>query len=89
MQIKFNTLKKQRNEVLAQLYVISSHIGKHDKYFVDDPTGNTSAKEKDKAKKIEQAKNGSSGSCARRGAEACTRASQKGKAKERKEGSSF
>ena len=56
MQIRFNTLKRQRNEVLAQLYVISSHIGKHDVYFVDDPTGNTSAKEKHKAEKIEQAK---------------------------------
>ena len=55
-QIKFNTLKRQRNEVLARLYVISSHIGKHDIYFVDDPTGNTSAKEKDKAQKIELAK---------------------------------
>ena len=63
-QIKFNTLKRQRNEVLARLYVISSHIGKCDVYFVDDPTGNTSAKEKDKAQKIELAKNGSSGSCA-------------------------
>ena len=38
------------------MYVISSHIGKRDIYFVDDPTGNTSAKEKDKAQKIEQAK---------------------------------
>ena len=56
VQIKFNTLKRQRNKVLAQLYVISSHIGKHDKYFVDDPTSNTSAKEKDKAQKIKQAK---------------------------------
>ena len=27
VQIKFNTLKRQRNEVLVQLYVISSHIG--------------------------------------------------------------
>ena len=52
----FNTLKRKRNEVLARLYVISSHIGKHDIYFVDDPTGNTSAKEKDKAQKIELAK---------------------------------
>ena len=42
--------------MLARLYVISSHIGKCDIYFVDDPTGNTSAKEKDKAQKIEQAK---------------------------------
>ena len=42
--------------MLARLYVISSHIGKCDVYFVDDPTGNTSAKEKDNAKKIEQAK---------------------------------
>ena len=56
VQIKFNTLKRQRNDVLAQLYVISSHIGKRDVYFVDDPTSNTSAKEKDKAKKIELAK---------------------------------
>ena len=55
-QIKFNTLKRQRNKVLAQLYVISSHIGKCDIYFVDDPTGNTSAKEKDKAQKIKLAK---------------------------------
>ena len=56
MQIKFNTLKRQRNKVLAGLYVISSHIGKRDEYFVDDPTGNTSAKEKGKAQKIKQAK---------------------------------
>ena len=56
MQIKFKTLKRERNEVLAQLYVISSHIGKCDIYFVDDPTGNTSAKEKDKAQKIKLAK---------------------------------
>ena len=56
VQIKFNTLKRQRNKVLAQLYVISSHTGKHDIYFVDDPTGNTSAKGKDKAQKIELAK---------------------------------
>ena len=55
-QIKFNTLKREINEVLAQLYVISSHIGKRDIYFVDDPTSNTSAKEKDKAQKIELAK---------------------------------
>ena len=38
------------------MYVISSHIGKCDLYFVDNPTGNTSAKEKDKAQKIELAK---------------------------------
>ena len=56
VQIKFNTLKRQRNEVLAQLYVISSHTGKRDVYFVDNPTGKTSAKEKDKTQKIEQAK---------------------------------
>ena len=55
-QNKFNTLKRQRNEVLAGLYVISSHIGKCDVYYVDDPSGNTSAKEKDKAQKIELAK---------------------------------
>ena len=56
VQIKFNTVKRQRNEVIARLYVISSHIGKCDVYFVDHPTGNTSAKEKDKAQKIELAK---------------------------------
>ena len=56
VQIKFDTLKRQRNKVLARLYVISSQIGKRDVYFVDDPTGNTSAKEKDKAQKIEPAK---------------------------------
>ena len=50
-QIKFNTLKRQRNEVLARLYVISSHIGKCDIYFVDDPTGNTSAKRKGQSSK--------------------------------------
>ena len=55
-QIKFNTLKRQRNKVLARLYVISSHIGKRDIHFVDNPTGNTSAKEKDKAKKSSKQK---------------------------------
>ena len=65
-QIKFNTLKRQRNEVLAQLYVISSHIGKHDVYFVDDPTSNTSAKEKDKAQKVEQAKMAAQSLCMKR-----------------------
>ena len=38
-QIKFNTLKRQRNEVLAQLYVISSHIGKHDVYVMQQQDG--------------------------------------------------
>ena len=38
------------------MYVISSHIGKHEVYFVDDPTSNISAKEKHKAQKIKQAK---------------------------------
>ena len=47
VQIKFNTLKRQRNEVLARLYIISSHIGKCDIYFVDDPTSNTPAKERE------------------------------------------
>ena len=56
VQIKFNTLKRERNEVLTRLYIISSHIGKRDVYSVDDPTSNTSAKEKDKAQKIELAK---------------------------------
>ena len=48
VQIKFNNLKRTRNEVLAWLYVISSHIGKSDFFVVDDPTGNKSTKEKDK-----------------------------------------
>ena len=56
VQIMFNTLKRQRNKVLARLYVISSHLGKRDIYFVDDPTGNTSAKEKDKAQKLSKQK---------------------------------
>ena len=56
VQIKFNTLKRQRNEVLPRLYVISSHIGKCDLHFVDDHTGNTSVKEKDKAQKIKLVK---------------------------------
>ena len=55
-QIKYNTLKRERNEVPARLYVISSHIGKHDVYFVDDPIDNTSTKEKGKAQKTELAK---------------------------------
>ena len=63
-QIKFNNLKRARNEVLARLYVISSHIGKSDVYFVDDPTSNKSTKEKDKAQKNQGSKNVSSGSCA-------------------------
>ena len=86
-QIKFNTLKRQRCEVLARLYVISSHIGKHDIYFVDDPTGNTSAKEKDKAQKIELAKMAAQALVYE---EEQRRAQEQAKKeKERKEGSSF
>ena len=32
--LKYNNLKRQRNEVLARLIVISTHIGKRDQYFV-------------------------------------------------------
>ena len=56
-QIKYNNLKRQRYEVLARLIVISTHIGKHDEYFVQDPTGNTESKHNEfveKAKKVNQ-----------------------------------
>ena len=86
-QIKFNTLKRERNEVLARLYVISSHIGKCDVYFVDDPTGNTSAKEKDKAQKIELAKMAAQALVHEE--EQRHAQEQAKKKKERKEGSSF
>ena len=36
--------KRQRNEILGWLIVISTHIGKVNQYFVDDPTGNTNSK---------------------------------------------
>ena len=62
VQIKFNTLKRERNKVLAQLYVISSHIGKCDIYFVDDPTH--ICQRKGQSSKNRTSKNGSSGSCA-------------------------
>ena len=87
VQIKFNTLKRERNEVLAQLYVISSPIGKCDVYFVDDPTGNTSAKEKDKAQKIELAKMAAQ-ALVHEEEQRCAQEQAK-KEKERKEGSSF
>ena len=87
VQIKFNTLKRQRNEVLARLYVISSHIGKCDVYFVDDPTGNTSAKEKDKAQKIELAKMAAQALVHEE--ELRHAQEQAKKEKQRKEGSSF
>ena len=56
-QIKYNNFKRQRNEVLARLIVISTHIGKHGQYFVHDPAGNTKSKHKEfveKAKKANQ-----------------------------------
>ena len=86
-QIKFNTLKRQRNKVLARLYIISSHIGKRDIYFVDDPTGNTSAKEKDKAQKIELAKTAAQALVHEE--EQRHAQEQAKKEKQRKEGSSF
>ena len=56
-QIKYNKFKRQRNEVLARLTVICTHIGKCDQYFVQDPMGNTESKCKEfveKAKKANQ-----------------------------------
>ena len=73
--------------MLAGLYVISSHIGKCDIYFVDDPTGNTSAKEKDKAQKIELAK--TAAQVLVHEEEQRHAQEQAKKEKERKEGSSF
>ena len=54
-QIQYNDLKRQRNEVLARLVVISMHIGKHEQYFVDDPTGKTDTKEKEYVEKSKKA----------------------------------
>ena len=54
-QIQFNYLKRQRNEVLARLVVISTHIGKHEQYFLDDPMGKTDTKQKEYVEKIEKA----------------------------------
>ena len=54
-QIQFNYLKRQRNEVLARLVIISMHIGKQEQYFVDDPTGKTDTKQKEYLEKIEKA----------------------------------
>ena len=54
-QIQFNYLKRQRNEVLARLVIISMHIGKHEQYFVDDSMGKTDTKQKEYVEKIEKA----------------------------------
>ena len=54
-QIQFNYLKRQRNEVLARLVIISTHIGKHEQYFVDDPMGKTDTKQKEYVENIEKA----------------------------------
>ena len=43
-QINYNNLRRQRNEILGWLIVISTHIGRVNQYFVDDPTGNTDSK---------------------------------------------
>ena len=55
VQIKYNNFKRQRDEVIARLIVISTHIGKHDQYFVQDPTGNTKSKHKEFVEKSEKA----------------------------------
>ena len=55
--IKYNNLKRQWDEVLARVIVISTHIGKRDQYFVQDPMGNTKSKHKEfveRAKKANQ-----------------------------------
>ena len=54
-QIQYKDLKRQRNEVLARLVVISTHIGKHEQYFVDDPMGKMDTKQKEYVEKIEKA----------------------------------
>ena len=54
-QIKYNNLKRQRDEVLARLIFTSTHIGKCDQYFVKDPTGNTKSKDKEFVEKAEKA----------------------------------
>ena len=54
-QIKYNNFKRQGNEVLARLIVISTHIGKCDQYFVQDPMGNTESKHKEFVEKAEKA----------------------------------
>ena len=54
-QIKYNNLKRQRNEVLARLIVISTHTAKCDQYFVQDPMGNTESKCKEFVEKAEKA----------------------------------
>ena len=53
-QIKCNNLKRQRDEVLARLIVISTHIGKHDQYSIQDPKGNTKSKHKEFVEKVER-----------------------------------
>ena len=54
-QIHYKDLKRQRNKVLARLVVISTHIGKHEQYFVDNPTSKTDTKQKEYVEKIEKA----------------------------------
>ena len=58
-EIKYNNVKRQRNEVLARLIVISTHIGKHDQYFVQDPMGNTKSKHKEFVEKAKKENQGS------------------------------
>ena len=54
-QIESNNLKRQRNEVLARLIAICTHIGKHNQYFVQDPMGNIESKCKEFVEKVEKA----------------------------------
>ena len=54
-QIQYKDLKRQRNEVLARLVIISMHTGKHEQYFVDDPMGKKDTKQKEYVEKIEKA----------------------------------
>ena len=87
-QIQFNYLKRQRNEVLARLVIISTHIGKHEQYFVDDPTGKTDTKQNEYVEKIKKA-NKVAQALVHEEDQRPARGSEKGKTKAMKEGSSF
>ena len=54
VQINYNNLKRQRNEILGWLIVISTHIGRASLYFVDDPIGNTDSKIQEFVEKTEK-----------------------------------
>ena len=72
---------------MGQLIVISTHIGKVNQYFVDDPTGNTDSKIQEFVEKKQKANQVAQDLVHEEEEEACTRGSQNGK-KGTKEGSS-